>query len=101
MSDALSDCGSDASHDGGQEDVMTPAELIEKLEEVSWIIIKYNSDTQLNGQTRAFPVCVVLNVISVCVSAGLAQWEVLPGAVVEQIGGSGVCDGAAHSHGTL
>lgn len=35
MSDALSDCGSDASHDGGQEDVMTPAELIEKLEEVS------------------------------------------------------------------
>ena len=33
MSDALSD---DGSHDDSQEDVMTPAELIVKLEEVSW-----------------------------------------------------------------
>ncbi len=35
MSDALSDDGSDINHDDSQEDVMTPAELIAKLEEVS------------------------------------------------------------------
>ena len=35
MSDALSDDGSDVNQDDTQEDVMTPAELIAKLEEVS------------------------------------------------------------------
>ncbi|XP_034728207.1 DNA replication complex GINS protein SLD5 [Etheostoma cragini] len=35
MSDALSDAGSDVNQDDTQEDVMTPAELIAKLEEVS------------------------------------------------------------------
>lgn len=35
MSDALSDDGSDINQDESQEDVMTPAELIAKLEEVS------------------------------------------------------------------
>lgn len=35
MSDALSDDGSDINQDDSQEDVMTPAELIAKLEEVS------------------------------------------------------------------
>lgn len=35
MSDALSDDGSDINQDDRQEDVMTPAELIAKLEEVS------------------------------------------------------------------
>lgn len=35
MSDALSDDGSDINLDESQEDVMTPAELIAKLEEVS------------------------------------------------------------------
>lgn len=35
MSDVLSDDGSDINQDDTQEDVMTPAELIAKLEEVS------------------------------------------------------------------
>lgn len=35
MSDALSEDGSDINQDDSQEDVMTPAELIAKLEEVS------------------------------------------------------------------
>lgn len=35
MSDALSDDSSDLNQDDSQEDVMTPAELIAKLEEVS------------------------------------------------------------------
>lgn len=35
MTDALSDDGSDINLDDSQEDVMTPAELIAKLEEVS------------------------------------------------------------------
>ncbi len=35
MSDALSDAGSDINLDDTQEDVMTPAELVAKLEEVS------------------------------------------------------------------
>lgn len=35
MSDALSDDGSDINQYESQEDVMTPAELIAKLEEVS------------------------------------------------------------------
>lgn len=35
MTDALSDDGSDINPDDSQEDVMTPAELIAKLEEVS------------------------------------------------------------------
>lgn len=35
MTDVLSDDGSDSNHDDSQEDVMTPAELIAKLEEVS------------------------------------------------------------------
>lgn len=34
MSDALSDDGSDVHQDETQEEVMTPAELIGKLEEV-------------------------------------------------------------------
>lgn len=34
MSDALSDDGSDINQDDSHEDVMTPAELIAKLEEV-------------------------------------------------------------------
>lgn len=38
MSDALSDDGSDFNQDDTQEDVMTPAELIAKLEEVGQII---------------------------------------------------------------
>ncbi len=33
------------------------------------------------------------------VLAGLAEWEVLTWAVGEQVGGGGVCDGAADSHG--
>lgn len=32
---------------------------------------------------------------------GLAEREVLAGAVGEQVGGGGVCDGAADSHGNL
>lgn len=35
MSDALSEDGSDINQDDTQEEVMTPAELIAKLEEVS------------------------------------------------------------------
>lgn len=35
MSDALSEDGSDINQDDSQEDVMTAAELIAKLEEVS------------------------------------------------------------------
>lgn len=35
MSDALSEDGSDINQDDTQEEVMTPAELITKLEEVS------------------------------------------------------------------
>lgn len=35
MADVLSDDGSGSGHDDSQEDVMTPAELIAKLEEVS------------------------------------------------------------------
>lgn len=35
MSDALSEDGSDMNQDDTQEEVMTPAELIAKLEEVS------------------------------------------------------------------
>lgn len=36
MSDVLSNDGSDSYHDDGQEDAMTPAELIAKLEAVSY-----------------------------------------------------------------
>ncbi|XP_058491186.1 DNA replication complex GINS protein SLD5 [Solea solea] len=43
MSDAVSDGGSDASHDDGQEDVMTPAELIAKLEE-AWLNERFSPE---------------------------------------------------------
>lgn len=42
MSDALSDDGSDINQYESQEDVMTPAELIAKLEEVSSFKPKYS-----------------------------------------------------------
>lgn len=41
MSDALSDDGSDMNQDDSQEDVMTPAELIAKLEEVSLFLTQF------------------------------------------------------------
>ncbi|KAM4576580.1 DNA replication complex GINS protein SLD5 isoform 1-T2 [Odontesthes bonariensis] len=43
MSDALSDEGSDVNHDDSQEDVMTPAELIAKLEE-AWLNEKFSPE---------------------------------------------------------
>ncbi|XP_056275462.1 DNA replication complex GINS protein SLD5 isoform X1 [Pseudoliparis swirei] len=43
MSDALSDDGSDVNHDDTQEDVMTPAELIAKLEE-AWLNEKFSPE---------------------------------------------------------
>lgn len=42
MSDALSDDGSDVNQDDSQEEVMTPAELIAKLEEVSCFNPKFS-----------------------------------------------------------
>lgn len=44
MSDALSDDGSDHNQDDSQEDVMTPAELIAKLEEVGRHYPDYSPD---------------------------------------------------------
>ncbi|TNN57269.1 DNA replication complex GINS protein SLD5 [Liparis tanakae] len=43
MSDALSDDGSDVNHDDTQEDVMTPTELIAKLEE-AWLNEKFSPE---------------------------------------------------------
>lgn len=42
MSDVLSDDGSEINQDDSQEDVMTPAELIAKLEEVSDVTVINN-----------------------------------------------------------
>ncbi|GLD66801.1 DNA replication complex GINS protein SLD5, partial [Lates japonicus] len=47
MSDALSDDGSDLNQDDSQEDVMTPAELIAKLEE-AWLNEKFSPELQEN-----------------------------------------------------
>ncbi|MEQ2177002.1 DNA replication complex GINS protein SLD5 [Goodea atripinnis] len=43
MSDALSEDGSDINQDDSQEDVMTPAELIAKLEE-AWLNEKFSPE---------------------------------------------------------
>ncbi|XP_032372282.1 DNA replication complex GINS protein SLD5 isoform X2 [Etheostoma spectabile] len=43
MSDALSDAGSDVNQDDTQEDVMTPAELIARLEE-AWLNEKFSPE---------------------------------------------------------
>ena len=109
MSDALSDDGSDINQDESQEDVMTPAELIAKLEEVSSFQRKYHIShleqlavARQHVMALISPSVGVLTVVCPCVSlAGLAEREVLPGAAGEQVWGGGVRDGAADSHGKL
>lgn len=56
MSDVLSDDGSDVDRDDSQEDVMTPAELIAKLEEVSWCHQTPSSLTATCGASDGSPV---------------------------------------------
>lgn len=96
MSDATFEGEFDVNQDDSQEDVMTPAELIAKLEEVSETITRSFCLT-----TKCLTSAAVTGVAGLLSSslAGLVEWEVLAGAVGEQIGGGGVRDGAADSHG--
>lgn len=88
MSDSLSEDGINQEEEE-DEGVMTPAELISKLEEVRHI----------NLLSVTTPCCKYFySCVGVCL-VGLAEWEILTGAAGEQVTGGGVCDGAADSHG--